>query len=602
MSYFDDASLVMIPSGYKDQKVYSVKPIDGSGDLTFTRSNDTASRIGPDSLIEKVRTNRYLYSEQFDNAAWLKTFSSVTANSSAAPNGTTTADKGIPDTSTNYHPIGQTLTGGVSGAEYAFSVYAKADGYNFLLINTSAGSAAGNVGPIIDLSNGTIAANFGGNDYGAQVTSVGSGWYRISFSYATNATTTSVDLNILPTSTIATYAGDGTSGVLFWGAQYEAGVATPYIGPTLAAAVSVGPVANVPRLDYLNSSCPRLLLEPQRTNKQTYSEQINTTNYAVSNEINVTANAGVSPDGYTNADKIIPTTTSVYHQVRSDLATVSGYDIVSVFVKASGYNYVQIASWADPTNHVNFDLTDGTVGTVSVATIYGIQSYGNGWYRVWANVQASGAGIVGIGVVTSKTAGWAESFAGNGTDGVLMWGVQIEDATYPSSYIGPTLGAAVTRGADIASKTGITSLIGQTEGTIFFDGVINGAQNNSTNIVNSEKNTTCSFYVQMVTSSSQIHAGLIFSGTTTAAVNGGTIVVGQRFKVAWAYKSGSNALYINGILIDSNTTTFTPPSTFDDLFLGDETTYFGYQEGLNVHQALLFKTRLSNADLAALTA
>jgi hypothetical protein len=45
MSYFDDASLVMIPSGTKTSKVYSVKPIDGTGDLTFTRSNDTATRV-----------------------------------------------------------------------------------------------------------------------------------------------------------------------------------------------------------------------------------------------------------------------------------------------------------------------------------------------------------------------------------------------------------------------------------------------------------------------------------------------------------------------------------------------------------------------------
>jgi hypothetical protein len=177
----------------------------------------------------------------------------------------------------------------------------------------------------------------------------------------------------------------------------------------------------------------------------------------------------------------------------------------------------------------------------------------------------------------------------------------VEAGAYATSYI-PTTTAAVTRVADAASKTGISSLIGQTEGTIFFDGVISGVQNASTNIINSEKNTTCSFYMQRVTSSSQIYAGFIFSGTTTAVVNGGTIAVGQRFKAAWAYKSGSNALYINGTLIDSNTTTFTPPSTFDDLFLNDDTTYFGYQEGVQFNQALLFKTRLTNAQLAELTA
>jgi hypothetical protein len=61
MSFFEDASLVLIPSAQKTSKVYSVKPTDGTGDLTFTRSNDTATRVGPDGLIEKVRTNLALY-------------------------------------------------------------------------------------------------------------------------------------------------------------------------------------------------------------------------------------------------------------------------------------------------------------------------------------------------------------------------------------------------------------------------------------------------------------------------------------------------------------------------------------------------------------
>ena len=65
MSYFDDASLVMIPSGYKDQKVYSVKPIDGSGDLTFSRASN-ATRVNSSGLVEKVRTNLLLQSNSFD--------------------------------------------------------------------------------------------------------------------------------------------------------------------------------------------------------------------------------------------------------------------------------------------------------------------------------------------------------------------------------------------------------------------------------------------------------------------------------------------------------------------------------------------------------
>jgi hypothetical protein len=57
MSFYDDASLVVIPSGFKTSKVYAEKPTDGSGDLSFTRTGDTATRVGPDGLIQKVRTN-----------------------------------------------------------------------------------------------------------------------------------------------------------------------------------------------------------------------------------------------------------------------------------------------------------------------------------------------------------------------------------------------------------------------------------------------------------------------------------------------------------------------------------------------------------------
>ena len=94
MSYFDDASLVLIPSGYKNQKIYSVKPTDGTGDLTFTRASD-ATRVASNGLIEKVRTNLVLQSQTFDNASWTKTTDgqvTITANAAVAPDGTTTAE------------------------------------------------------------------------------------------------------------------------------------------------------------------------------------------------------------------------------------------------------------------------------------------------------------------------------------------------------------------------------------------------------------------------------------------------------------------------------------------------------------------------------
>ena len=69
MSFYDDASLMMIPSGAKDDKLYSIKPTDGNGDFTFSRDGSGASkatRINSSGLIEKGHTNEILQSNQFD--------------------------------------------------------------------------------------------------------------------------------------------------------------------------------------------------------------------------------------------------------------------------------------------------------------------------------------------------------------------------------------------------------------------------------------------------------------------------------------------------------------------------------------------------------
>ena len=70
MSLFDSASLVVTPNGYKEDKLYAIKPTDGSGDLVVTRAT-TATRVNSDGLIEQVPYNLLQRSEQFENAAWL---------------------------------------------------------------------------------------------------------------------------------------------------------------------------------------------------------------------------------------------------------------------------------------------------------------------------------------------------------------------------------------------------------------------------------------------------------------------------------------------------------------------------------------------------
>jgi hypothetical protein len=214
----------------------------GDGDLTFSRSNDTATRVGPDGLIEKVRTNTILQSETFENASWASVGVGtglapvVTANAGAAPDGTTTADRIVFDTGAG------TTSSDRSIFRQAISATTNRTGSFYIKSNTGSSQSVG----FHDGAQTTIVV-------------VTTSWQR--FSVSILAVDTFFGLENKGDNATA-----GTCDVLVWGAQVETGdIATDYIATT-SAAVSVGPVANLPRLDYLGSSCPRLLLEPQRTN------------------------------------------------------------------------------------------------------------------------------------------------------------------------------------------------------------------------------------------------------------------------------------------------------------------------------------------------
>ena len=574
-SFYDDASLVVIPSGYKTSKVYAEKPTDGSGDLTFTRTGDTATRVGPDGLIQEVRTNLVLQSEAF-NTTWTLDGATVTANSTTAPNGTLTADT-ITGASGNFR-IWQNVTG-LSSISYTFSVYAKKGTATSLFVdfvNVADGPSFN-----FDTKAWSAVAN-----WTTSFQELANGWFRLFATRASNTSSAGPGFKV---------AGVGQT-VFLWGAQMEAGdVATDYI-PTTTAAVSTGPVANVPRLDYLGSTCPRLLLEPQRTNGHTFSEQLNNAAWSKLNST-VTANSAISPDGYQNADKLVDNSTSGTHvafQAYSFASAVS--HTISVFAKAAEITSINIFNNVAAGFDATFNLSNGTVTSVASGGTATITAYGNGWYRcaVTATAAVTSANTQFRLVKSGNT-----SYVGNGTDGLLLWGAQVEAGAYATSYI-PTLAASATRGADACSKTGISSLIGQTEGTVFVDFTINGLVNFGTPI--SVNNGTSLQYIWLTIFANGNLRAELYNGATQASITYSGAVVGGRYKMAFGYKTNDFVLYVNGAQVgtDNSGTTFSGTTLSRvDTDLTNASVYSTASESIN--QALLFTTRLTNAEMQELT-
>ena len=178
-------------------------------------------------LIEEQRTNLLRYSEQFDNAAWTKANTTITANAEIAPDGLLTADKLVENTANSTHTVENSATL-VSGTTYTSSVSIKAGGRPTIQM-VLLGTAFTESRTWFDLSTGVSTTTIG-TIVSASIVSQGNGWYRVSVTQtATASGAGTISLRLWNGST-ALYTGDGTSGIYIWGAQLEVGAfPTSYI-------------------------------------------------------------------------------------------------------------------------------------------------------------------------------------------------------------------------------------------------------------------------------------------------------------------------------------------------------------------------------------
>jgi hypothetical protein len=532
-------------------------------------------------LVEVCPWNLFEYSEDFTNGYWSKVRSTATNNTTTAPNGTTTADTiTCNDTGVNGCWVNSSLS---LSTERTVSIYVKPNTCSYFQIHRDYGS-----GIVFNLNNGTIKSSLGGT---GTITSVGDGWYYCTATFSTSG----LIIYILGNSsmTVTSWASTNNENLYLWGAQLNIGsTAKPYFPTTDRL--------NVPRLTYQNGGggCPSLLLEKQSTNLAWPSE--NLTGWTSGGMTNST-NQTISPDGTQNGGKsTIGSTTRYYDVTTNGITTVNGTTYTTSFFAKKGtgiesiYFYQgdggRIAKWnLNNGAYIGYAPADGYNAFAS----YGSESLGNGWYRFYATYTASStSGNLTIGVSTN-TNDSVTPISGNGTDFVYVWGLQYEASSYPTSYI-PTTSASATRVADACFNTSATALIGQTEGTILLDCEI--LTTDTQDLLSIRPGGTSSLAIG---TASNLILGYVIEGATVISMSFANYAINTRYKIALAYKNGECALYVNGTQADTDTTAFTFSTALSSLYLG-QSQYFGKSSYEN-NEVVLFKTRLTNAELASLT-
>jgi hypothetical protein len=539
--------------------------------VPFTRAT-TATRTNAAGLIELVPYNLLTYSEQFDNASWTTSNASVTANATTSPSGLVNADKLVVNNLLSAHFISQPVSVASAGS-YTTSVYAKKGEYIGFRINYI---STANAFVSVNLDTGVIASAGGTIYLGSTISNVGNGWYRITMTFnapiGLNGLTFAIES---PVGTIL-FTGDGTSGIYLWGAQLVEGTdALPYQLTETRL--------NRPRVDFSLGGCPSLLLEPQRTNLLTYSSSFDDSSWVKANFYGgtspvITANYAISPDGTQNADRIQLTRTN------DTLSYSYVYKTISVTI---GQTYTWSVWLKSLSGTPSVALTSDGVNYTNIVTLT------NEWERYEFTTTAAGTDLLATFLLfqnlpsTSLTADF------------LAYGFQLEQGSYATSLI-PTTSASVTRNADQVYKTGISSLIGQTEGTIYLEADI-------------QKHNESEFYVAISNGFSlgesiylfQPSGGILQVLFRTGGVDQSISILNANWnigynKIAIAYNSTSGEVFMNGV--SQGTVALSALPTCSQLTLGARPDISGNLVGSGGYKSsALFKTRLTNDQLEALT-
>ena len=621
----DEASILLTPTAYNDGSMLAIKPENGDGDITFSR-NSAATRVNAQELVENVQI---LSSDLVSNGDFSQEGAEQVTNGDFANSGT---DWNLRDAwivsngicslnppNSDYLSQSNVLTSNKS-YKLTFDIIVNSGSLQpqfydsgFQTIGTYTTSQSVEV-YFLSSSSGTLyfkPNSFDGSIDNVSIKEVGQDWtlgtgwsigddkatvdntenanldqstlvngkkYKVSFEISDLQVGGSVTIGDIVTPSAYTATSNGSQTF-----NYTATYSTLRVrGKGYSCSITdisvkeITDDTNLPRIDYTDG-CGSWLLEQQSTNTITYSEDFSNSFYIKDSGVSLGSSNNTSPGGETNATQI-----NVTDNGRIYANTTSNTYYTSVFIKAGTFSYFKFLTG-------NIDLVAKTNSNGS------IEDYGNGWFRI---------GVAITSVRPFQIQAYPDgTYAPHTTAGsYYIWGAQLEVQSFATSYI-PTSGATSTRLKDIATNSGNASLINSEQGVFYAEissladsgsfrliSLNNDLSNSSNNAITIGFSNGNNFYLRVV-----VNGTAILSSTNISATKN------QYYKVAIKFNSlGDNAIWIDGVEVLSNTTSFTYPVIIDNLSFdyngNGGLPFYGKTKALTV-----FKTALTDEQLTALT-
>jgi hypothetical protein len=373
--------------------------------------------------------------------------------------------------------------------------------------------------------------------------------------------------------------------------------------------------ANAPRFDHSYDSVSGsvrslgLLVEESRSNLLQRSVEFDNSFWTKTNS-SIQNNVIPSPDGNITANKLIEDTQNGVHRFFNNTVAIAANTTytMSIFVKAAERSRF-VLEFRDSTGQISvatFNLITGTFIS-NLGTQHSIINVGNGWYRLIVSATTS-ALHTGVGAyIFLIDNGDASSYTGDGTSGIYIWGAQLEQGSFPTSYI-PTTTSTVTRTADNVSMVGenFSSWYNQSEGTIMWNGRYNAEDINlqcysiDPSTPGGDLNNRIALFGRSGLVSGAFVPRIRSSGDNFDPASVGTPTIkGTLIKTALSYSIGS-VTFTEGITSQIVTSSPTSLPTVSLIKIGADYSGTQFTNG-TISQLIYYPRRLTNAQLVTLT-